>query len=134
MPHSSRDFLRAAAQRLTTAQFLLENRYNLDAMYLGGYTVECALKALIMEATPTPGRPAMLARITSGKKMHNHEILGEILKTLNRPIPLELVRRFRRSAWSTDLRYESGRGDSGETRGFLRTATQAYDWVKGQLP
>jgi HEPN domain-containing protein len=133
MPSTSRDFQKAARQRLTTAEFLLDNRYNLDAMYLAGYTVECSLKALILEIAPAADRPAVLKGISSGKKMHDSEILGGILKDRGRPIPLELVKRFRRCGWSTALRYEIGRSDTGETRGFLKTAKATYDWVEGQL-
>jgi hypothetical protein len=51
-PTTPRDFLKAALQRLTTAETLLEIlRITLEAQYLGGYTVECALKALILEKT-----------------------------------------------------------------------------------
>ena len=39
---TARDFWRAAAQRFTTAEFLLRNGYTLDALYLAGYSVECA--------------------------------------------------------------------------------------------
>jgi HEPN domain-containing protein len=134
MPSSSRDFQRAARQRLTTAEFLLENRYNLDAMYLAGYAIECSLKALVLESTPAEDRNETLKRISSGKKMHDPEILGGILKNLNHAIPLDLVKRLRRSSWSTSLRYESGRKDTGETRGFLRTAKTIIDWVERQLP
>ena len=45
-------FQRAADQRLTTAAFLLENGFHLDAVYLGGYGIECGLKALILKRTP----------------------------------------------------------------------------------
>jgi HEPN domain-containing protein len=133
MPSSSRDFQRAAMQRLTTATFLLDNHYNLDAMYLAGYTVECTLKALILECTSARDREKMLGKITSGKKMHAAEILGGILKDLGRPIPLDLVKKFRRSGWSPALRYETGRTDTGQTRWFLKTAKAAYDWVEEQL-
>jgi HEPN domain-containing protein len=134
MPSLSRDFQRAARQRLTTAEFLLENHYNLDAMYLAGYTVECTLKALILEITPAADKAAMLKKISSGKMMHDIETLGGKLKDLGSPIPLDLVKRFRRSGWSTALRYETGRRDTGETRGFLKVAKAAYDWVERQLP
>src|SRR6266436_7391115 len=80
MPSSSRDSQRAAKQRFTTAEFLLSNRYNLDAMYLAGYAVECTLKALILEITPTVERFEMLKKISSGQKMHSSEVLGGILK------------------------------------------------------
>jgi HEPN domain-containing protein len=134
MPTSSRDFQRAARQRLSTAEFLLNHRYNLDAMYLAGYAVECTLKALILHVTPKGDRKDILKKISSGKKMHEPEVLGDLLKKGGRPIPLDLVKRFRRSGWSTALRYETGRTDTGETRAFLRTAKAAYDWVEGQLP
>jgi HEPN domain-containing protein len=134
MPSSSRDFQRAGRQRLTTAEFLLDHHYNLDAMYLAGYTVECSLKALILEIAPAANRAELLKKINSGKKMHDPEILGAILKDRGRQIPADLVKRFRRSGWTTALRYESGRTDTGETRGFLKTAKAVYDWVEGQLP
>ena len=51
-PITSRDFLKAASQRFTTAETLLRLSLTLDAHYIGGYTVECALKALILEKTP----------------------------------------------------------------------------------
>ena len=134
MPRTSRDFQRVAAQRLTTAEFLLENgSYNLDAKYLAGYTVECALKALILYLTPRAKQAEMLKKITSGRKMHDYEILGGELKMRGQPIPLALVTKFRRYKWSTDLRYEAGTLPRGETRGFLKTAKAVYNWVKGQL-
>jgi HEPN domain-containing protein len=119
---------------LTTAEFLLENGFTLDATYLGGYTLECTLKALIMELTPVSDKLATHKAITEGNKGHNLEVLGARLKKLGRPIPLELVRRFRRFPWSVSLRYESGRRDTGETQGFLKLAKATYDWVEGQLP
>lgn len=129
---TSRDFLRAAGQRLTTAQFLWEHDYTLDAMYLTGYTVECALKALILDISLLTDRLELLKKITSGNKMHSAEILSELLKDLGRPIPLELVKKFRRAKWSTDLRYESKRKDRGETRAFIKTAKATFDWVESQ--
>jgi HEPN domain-containing protein len=134
MPLSSRDFQRAARQRLATAEFLLENGYTLDATYLAGYTIECTLKALILRVTPARKRPEMLKRISSGKMMHNPETLNGILKDRKNQLPLALVEKLRKSGWSTDLRYESGRRDTEKARGFLTTAKEVYDWVEGQLP
>lgn len=87
MPSSSRDFQKAALQRLTVAEFLLLNRYTLDAMYLIGYAVECSLEALILEVTPVADRPSALARITAGRKWHSFEVLAGVLKDLGRPVP-----------------------------------------------
>ncbi len=41
---------------------------------------------------------------------------------------------MRRFDWTTDLRYETERRDTGETTALLRTAKAIYTWVEGQLP
>ena len=132
-PTTSRDFQRAAEQRLTTAEFLLRYTYTLDATYLAGYTIECTLKALILERTPANDRLDMRKRISSGAHWHRPEVLLGRLRDLGVQLPLALARRYRRLTWSSDLRYETGRCDTGETRGFLRTASEKLQWVEEQL-
>ena len=121
-PATSRDFQKAAAPRLTTAATLLREKLTLDAQYIGGYVVECTLKARILELTPDPEKAVQLARITSGANMHRPEVLAGELRNLGSSLPLHLIKRMRRLDWTTDLRYESGRRDTGETVAFLRTA------------
>ena len=133
-PRSSRDFQKAAAQRLTTAETLLRAKLTLDAQYIGGYTVECSLKALILELTPDPDKPDRLGRITSGARMHRPDVLLGELRDLGAPLPLALAKRMRRFSWTTDLRYETGRRDTGETAALLTTAKAIHEWVQGQLP
>ena len=135
-PANSRDFQRAAGQRLTAAEILLRQKLNLDAQYVGGYTVECSLKALVMELTPDADRAEKLKRITSGAKMHRPDVLLGELRDLDLDVtlPLSLAKKIRRFTWSTDLRYETRRRDTGETTAFLKTAKAIYDWVEGQLP
>jgi hypothetical protein len=133
-PTTSRDFQKAAAQRLTTAETLLREKLTLDARYIGGYTVECSLKALILELTPDADKPDKLKRITSGASMHRPEVLLGELRNLGAELPLVLAKRMRRFDWTPDLRYETGRRDTGETIAFLNTAKAIYDWVEGQLP
>ena len=58
-------FWRAASERLVTARLLLESRRHLDAVYLAGYVVEFALKALILDRTPARERPATCQELTS---------------------------------------------------------------------
>ena len=132
-PMTSRDFQKVAAQRLTTAETLLGEKLTLDAQYIGGYTVECSLKALILHLTPEPDKPEALKRITSGAKMHRADVLLGELRNLGVALPLEIAKRMRRFDWTTDLRYETGRRDTGETVAFLNTAKAIYDWVEGQL-
>lgn len=133
-PTTSRDFQKVAAQRLTTAEVLLREKLTLDAQYLGGYAVECSLKALILARTPDPEKPDKLKQISSGAKMHRPEVLLEELKQLGIGLGSQLAKRMRRFDWTTDLRYETGRRDTGETIAFLKTAKAMYDWVEIQLP
>lgn len=133
-PTTSREFQRAAAQRLDAARVLLREKLTLDAQYVGGYTVECSLKALILHLTPDADKPDTLRRLTTGAAMHRPEVLRAALRRLGVSLPLALARRMRRFAWTTDLRYETGHRDTGETVAFLATAKQVYDWVEGQLP
>lgn len=133
-PIDTRDFMRVAAQRLTAAQTLLRAKLTLDAHYLGGYTAECAFKALILHLTPPADWPDTLKRITTGAAMHRLDVLLGELGNRGVRLPSVLVARLRRFRWSTDLRYETGRRDTGETVAFLTTAKAVYDWAEGQLP
>jgi hypothetical protein len=132
-PTTPRDFLKVAAQRLTTAETLLREKMTLDAQYIGGYTVECSLKALILDRTPEPEKPEKLKRLTAGAIMHRPDVLLGELRVLGVGLPLEIAKRMRRFDWTTDLRYETGRRDTGETIAFLKTAKAIYAWVEGQV-
>lgn len=133
-PTTPRDFLKVAAQRLTTAETLLWERLTLDAQYIGGYAIECSLKALILHHTPDLHKPDQLRRLTSGAKMHRPDVLLGHLRDLGTVLPLDIAKRMRRFDWTIDLRYETGRRDTGETIAFLKTAKAIYDWVEVQLP
>ena len=132
-PTTSRDFQKVASQRLTAAETLLRQKITLDAQYIGGYTIECSLKALILHRTRESERPDRLVRIASGAKMHRPDVLLGELRELGVALPLEIAKRMRRFDWTTNLRYETGRRDTGETIAFLKTAKFIYDWVEGQL-
>jgi hypothetical protein len=123
-----------AGQRLTTAETLLREKLTLDAQYFGGYTIECSLKALILHKTPDLDKSDMLTRITAGAKMHRPEVLLGELRKFGVSLPLEIAKRMRQFDWTTDLRYETGRRDTGRTIGFLKTAKAIYNWVEEQLP
>jgi HEPN domain-containing protein len=133
-PVTSRDFLRVAGQRLTSAETLLREKLTLDAQYLGGYAVECSLKALILLLTAEADKPEKLKRITAGATMHRPDVLLGELRDVGVSLPLEIAKRMRRFDWTTDLRYETGRRDTGETIALLKTAKIIYDWVERQLP
>lgn len=103
-------------------------------MYLAGYALECSLKSLILDRVPANGRAKMLGKISRGSRMHRPEVLVNLLAEMKVLLPLTLVKRLRRSTWTTDLRYQSGRLDTSEVRGFLKTVDGIHEWVGGQLP
>lgn len=108
-------------------------RLSLEAKYIGGYTVECSLKAIILERTPVPERPEMLDRLTHGANQHRAEVLLDRLRERGVFLTVELAKRMRRFDWTTALRYETGRKDTGETNGLLRTARAIYEWAEAQI-
>lgn len=132
-PKTSRDFLRVARQRFNAAESLRNADLTLDAQYVGGYVVECAFKALILEATAEAGRPAKLVRITRGASMHKPETLLQELREVDIRLTPVLAKRMRRFDWEVSLRYETGRRSRGETKGLLKTCTEIYNWVEEQI-
>jgi hypothetical protein len=124
-----------ALQRLTAAEEIRQIlRLTLEAQYIGGYSVECSLKALVMEKTAKPERQVVLVQITLGATYHRADVLLEMLRKRGVFLTVELAKRMRRFDWTTGLRYEIGRKDTGETNGMLRTARVVYEWVEEQIP
>ena len=105
----------------------------LDAQYVAGYVVECAFKALIIEATAVADRPAKLMRITRGASMHTPETLLLELRNVGIRLTPEIAKRMRRFDWEVSLRYETGRRSRGETKGLLKTCTDIYTWAEEQI-
>jgi hypothetical protein len=134
-PTTARDFLRVALQRLTAAEQIMQAlRLTLEAQYIGGYSVECSLKALILAKTAETDQPATLEQLTHGAAYHRPEVLLDRLRERGVSLTVDLAKRMRRFDWTTDLRYEAGRKDTGETLGLLRTARAMYEWVEEQVP
>lgn len=129
-PTCARDYLQAGRQRFNAAEALFRAQLTLDSCYLAGYSVECALKALIVDQTPAPERHEILRKLRSGGKWHKPENLLAELRRRDVRLPLRLARRMRKFDWTTDLRYSSGRIRTGETRGFLKTCREVVEWVE----
>jgi len=133
-------FQRAADQRLITAEFLLQNGFSIDAVYLAGYTVECALKALILRWTPRAGFEAMMEKLTEvGAKGHDFEYLKGILKEQRRggrkadQAVLGILASHLKNvtSWSTNLRYQVGVLKPKVAREFVTAAKNIRDTCAG---
>jgi hypothetical protein len=127
-------FLKAAQQRLTSAEILLREQQELDSTYLAGYGVECGLKAILLARTPRKRWPIVLEQAFQGRAGHNFENLKALLKRRNVNLPVALVRHLRTvSTWSTDLRYEVGRIPHEDAQAFFRAAKEIVLWVQQTL-
>ncbi len=126
-------FRRAAAQRLTAAELLLDHGFNLDAKYLAGYGVECALKALIFERTSHREFSSVFNRLTSGQKAHDYEMLKALLRRqpINVAIPAVMGAKFRLVAtWETNLRYKVISVARQDARAFVEAVTEIVQWAE----
>jgi HEPN domain-containing protein len=126
-------FLKAAQQRYTTSEHLNDQGMYVDQMYLTGYVVECALKALILKDTPDSDRQAALDDLRRGAAAHDYERLKGIYQRGGRQFPLEGTKILRRPVkyhWTTALRYQVGRGNREEASTFLRDAKEFLEWVE----
>jgi HEPN domain-containing protein len=131
----ARKFYQAAKQRFDDAEFLLQKGdRRTAAVYLAGYGVECMLKALILSNTPETARTRILREL-HGQKAHSFDWLREQYFKKGVPgLPRDVARGFRTvSTWSTDMRYEPGRGELEESVSFLQAAETIIRWADGRI-
>lgn len=126
-------FHRVAAQRFEDAQVLFQNARTTGAMYLSGYAVECALKALLLAHAPS-ARRASLVQTFRGKIGHDLEWLRRALQSRGVNFSSEVLRLLRRVAtWSTELRYDPKGHKTRIAQTFLEAVGGILRWVEGKL-
>ncbi len=133
-PSGARAFFQVAQQRLEDARFLLEFSRNTAAVYLAGYAVECALKALLLATTPRSSAARTLESFR-GSLAHNYDWLrARYHRQGGAPLPNEVARDFSRvNSWTTDLRYRPGAISAREAREFVGAAKSIVSWTGGRL-
>jgi len=71
-------FFKAGLQRLNAAEALYDiGGLELDALYLGGYAIECSMKAMILKNVPHSKRQQFLKHF-SGQTAHDIEFLKHL--------------------------------------------------------
>lgn len=105
----ARRFYQAAVQRLADARALLKVDRPTGAVYLGGYSVECVLKALILTHT-SRGRRAGVVATFRGTAAHDFGWLRtRYLRAGGAEFdPVTLRALGRVGFWKPNLRYEPG--------------------------
>jgi HEPN domain-containing protein len=130
----SRRFYRAAFQRIEEAEILLRAQKSTAAVYLAGYSVECILKALILEALPA-GKRTERAKRFRGAAWHSLDRLkAEYVDLAGRNVPRVIAPDLSRvSVWTTDLRYSTEVLKQKEAVRFLASANTILKWAEGRL-
>lgn len=131
---NARQFYRVASQRFEDAAFLVGADREMAGVYLAGYCVECVLKALILQATPTGAQDGRLLA-WRGRSGHHLEGLREDYRTCGGAIaPPEIARAFVTvNSWSVDLRYRAGQLPHRDAELFLEAVERIIMWSKGRL-
>ena len=124
----TRQFYRAAVQRHAEARFLSENsNYQLASIYLGGYAVECALKAVLL-ANTLPKKHAETKATFRGGVARNFDWLRHQLRERGVNFPPEVLRHLNKADWwRTDLRYSTGTFGIAFAEEFLTSAEKILD-------
>lgn len=130
----ARLFYRVAFQRLEDGELLLDKLDRPNAsIYLTGYAIECMIKAMIIMQTPSSQRTNVIAGFR-GQRAHNILWLREQLTRTGVVIPAALAREFRFvNTWSTDMRYEPGRGNRADAERFTHAAKSILAWLDGRM-
>lgn len=133
-PRDARRFYRVAKQRLDDALFLLDGKRTNAAIYLGGYAVECILKALIVVTTPTDRRTEIVESFR-GARAHSLDWLRDEYRQRGGPgFPPTIAQAFQRvRTWGTHWRYEPGGIPLRDAQAFLKATDELLQWADGRL-
>ncbi len=132
---TSQGFRRAANQRLVAAHILFQSRVYLDAVYLGGYAVECVLKSLILARTPKSKLAITVAEVASGAKAHNLDFLRAVLRWKGVAVPSDVASQLAwiNDRWTVHLRYLGTQVPDKEVADFLTRVQAVQEWVERSL-
>jgi HEPN domain len=128
-------WVRAADSRLTAARTLYAAQLYLDAMYIGGYTAECALKALVLARTPTNRRKKLVDQEFRGSKAHSLDHWMSKLKHISGLAFSTDFYQAQRTAnsWDPWWRYTSQRVEAAEARTYLDAVGTILDAVRKMI-
>lgn len=134
----ARRFARVAKRRLDEAK-VIHTRVHLNAaaQYLGGYAIECILKALVLHRTPPSKQLRSAAEIDQWmKKSFGHDLnsLRIYLDKYGEHMPPDVAREFLFvSTWDPQLRYDPGPDKPERTRQFLLSAEAVVQWASERM-
>ena len=127
-------FFRAATQRRDEARFLLaKSTFTTASIYLAGYAVECALKALLLRSeSPSQNKTSVVT--FRGQAAHNYDWLKHELAKRSVGIPSDIVRLIAKvNWWGTEMRYQTRQVERRVAEEFLKSVDAIIEWVQGRF-
>ena len=135
-PRCATLFYRLAAQRVSEARLVFDKTdrtLTTITVYIAGYAVECALKAVLLARTPAAQHARVKASFR-GRSAHDFNELRKLLRGRGVVLPVEVARDLgKMNWWSTDLRYQCGNVDEARAVDFVAAAEAVVDWAKRSL-
>jgi len=134
----ARKYYRVAKQRLEEAKVILTKvELPAAAEYLGGYAVECMLKALIIVTTPPSERPPPGDKTVKWWKKeigHYLELMRAAVRKRCGKLPPDVTSALVYVAtWHPEQRYEPGPGDPAKATRFLAEAETIVKWADQRM-
>ena len=134
-PDDPQKFFRVATQRFAEAQFLFEGGRYAASIYIGGYSIECGLKALILSTAPKNSQGELAASFR-GSGWHNIIRLIDTYIERGGPRPSLAMTKdltYVHDEWSVELRYVAGEKPFRDTERFILSTDRILAWIKGRL-
>ena len=130
----SQEFIRAALQRFEDARTLLNADRTTGAVYLAGYSVECAFKALLLSRLGATKRAEMMESFR-GARGHSLDSLRDRYERITGVrLPMVIAKEFSHViSWNTDMRYETGTIRSLEAITFVRAVEIILTWIEKRV-
>jgi hypothetical protein len=124
-----------------------DNERATGAMYMGGFTIECLLKASLLDRHRNLQSPVDPAKLSATDRevlqlLYSHDLddmlllLPEVekkLRSVQQSGSGSLWRHFREvcEEWTVYARYSPKQASTGEARRFIDTITEVKTWLRG---
>jgi len=131
----ARSIWKAAFHRFEEAEVLYHAAKYTGSVYLGGYTVECIIKAFVLDKVPIQ-RSAEILQLFRGNQAHNYSWLLRLVRTEThlQHFPQNISKAFRTvSEWNTSLRYVTTRTSDDDAQDFLSATRLIRDYFDGLI-
>jgi hypothetical protein len=103
-----------------------------DAVYLFGYVVEMALKAVVLARTPHGDWGSVRDDEFAGRRGHSFDRLRQLLSNRRQHFPKRVLEAVREasSAWTPQMRYRAGGGDPDLATRMAAAAQLVLGWAQ----